>query len=237
MLWFKAWLETKSRVAFTVIWLAFFVGVLAMAGNRSRAPVPVLDALAGALMMLGFCWIFIPVWLAGSGVRTQVGFGRNATRGVHGSTHFTLSLPVTRARLLLTRGAVGLLQSAAIVIALGIASWVLLPVLRDHATLTDGLQHLLAVFVCGTAFYGLSMLAATLLDDTWHIWSCTLLIMALWAPPVRRLLPPAFDVFRPLVEASPILTHTLPWTAMAVAVAAGGIFALHALKVVESTEY
>jgi hypothetical protein len=87
------------------------------------------------------------------------------------------------------------------------------------------------------AFYGLSVLTATLLDDTWHIWSSTLLIMVLWAPPVRRLLPPAFDVFRPLVDTSPLITHTLPWTAMAVSLVAGGVFVLAALHIVKAQEY
>jgi hypothetical protein len=99
------------------------------------------------------------------------------------------------------------------------------------------MQHLLVVFMCGLAFYGLSVLMATLLDETWHIWSTTFLIMVLWAPTVRRLLPPAFDIFRPLVDASPLVTHTLPWTAMSASVVAGGVFVLAALHIVKTQEY
>jgi len=234
MLWFRAWLETRSRVVFTLVWLSFFIGVLASAG-RGNGAVSDIDAVGRLLNIMAFPWIFVPVWLAGSGVRTQPGFGRNATRGVHGSTYFTLSLPVTRARLLMVRGAMGLLETAAVILVMGAALWMLFPPVRT--TPIDGVQHLLVVFVCGLAFYGLSVLTATLLDDTWHMWSSTLVILVLWAPPVRRLLPPAFDVFRPLADASPLLTHTLPWTAMAVSVVAGGAFVLAALTVVKAQEY
>jgi hypothetical protein len=234
MLWFRAWLETRSRVAFTIVWLSFFVGVLAMAGSGGASGIAAVGRL---LFIMAFPWIFVPVWLAGSGVRTQSGFGRNATRGVHGSTYFTLSLPVTRARLLMVRGALGLMETAAIILVLGAALWMLFPVLRTTTTPIEGAQHLLVVFVCGLAFYGLSVLTATLLDDTWHVWSSTLVIMVLWAPPVRRLLPQALDVFWPFTGASPLLTHTLPWTAMAVSVVAGGAFVLAALKVVRAQEY
>jgi hypothetical protein len=236
MLWFRAWLETKWRVAFTIVWLSFFVGVLATAAANG-GDVPGGVAVARLLNMLAFPCVFVPVWLAGSGVRTQPGFGRSAMRGIHGSTLFTLSLPVTRARLVLTRGALGLIATAGVLVMLGVATWMLFPPLRANATPIAGLQHLLVVFVCGLAFYGLSILTATVLDDVWHMWSSTLLILALWAPPVRRLLPSAVDVFRPLAESSPLVTHTLPWTAMAAAVVAGGVFVLAAVRVVQTQEY
>jgi hypothetical protein len=218
------------------VWLSFFLGVLAMAGGAGGG-APGNTAAGRLLAMMAFPWVFVPVWLAGSGVRTQPVFGRNATRGVHGSTHFTLSLPVTRARLLIVRGALGLLETAAVMLVSGFAAWMLFPIVRAASTPILGMQHLLVVFMCGLAFYGLSVLIATLLDDMWHIWSTTFLIVFLWAPPVRRLLPTALDVFRPLVDSSPLITHTLPWTAMVVSLVAGAVFVVAALHVVKTQEY
>src|SRR5688572_14645917 len=127
MMWFRAWLETRSRVAFTIAWLAMFIGILASASaNRRGAP----GSLPRLLDILSFVWVFVPVWLAGSGVRTQAGFGRGATRGLHGSTLFTLSLPVTRTRLMIVRAILGLVETAAVITALGVALWLLLPALR-----------------------------------------------------------------------------------------------------------
>jgi FtsH-binding integral membrane protein len=234
MLWLRAWLETRTRIAFTLVWLAFFVGVLA-ASAAQRREGGTLDVVQ-TLNMLAFPCLFVPVWLAGSGVRTQSGMGRTATRGLHGSTHVTLSLPVTRARLLAVRSALGLVEAAGVIAVLGVAAWLVLPALRATAV-SDGLRHLLVVFVTGTAFYGLSVLAATLLDEMWQMWASTLVILALWSAPVRGLMPQAFDVFRPLSAASPLVTHTLPWTAMLVALVAGALFTLAALKVIEAQEY
>jgi hypothetical protein len=230
MLWFRAWLETRSRVAFTILWLALFVGILATANREEAGP----DRLGRALGVLAFTWIFVPVWLAGSGVKTQAGFGRGATRGLHGSIHFTLSLPVTRARLLIVRSALGLIETATVIAALGAATWLGLPVLREIAPAV-WLQHLLVAFVCGTAFYGLAVLTATLLDDVVHVWTGTLGIMILWS--VRSRLPEVLDFIRPFADASPVVTGDVPWTAMVVAVAAGGLFVLTALKVVQTQEF
>ena len=83
-----------------------------------------------------------------------------------------------------------------------------------------GMQHLWSCS-CADWRLGLFVLMSTWLDEMWHIWSTTILILVLWAPPIRRLLPPAFDIFRPLVDMSPLITHTLPWTAMAVSLVAG----------------
>jgi len=50
---------------------------------------------AGRMMeTMSFFSIFAAVYLAGAGVRTQSAFQR--MQGLHGSTYFTLSLPVSR---------------------------------------------------------------------------------------------------------------------------------------------
>lgn len=236
MVWFKAWLEIRPRALFTGAWLAFFVGVLAL--TPAPAGASLTTGLDRALAMTALPAIFVPLWLAGSGVRTQAGFGRGATRGIHGSTHFTLSLPVTRTRLVLVRSAVGMLVTAGVAATLVTAAWLLLPALRTNAAPADALRHIVVVVACGLAFYGLSTLVATLFrDDVWHMWSTTLAVMVLWAAPVRRALPPMFDILRPLTDASPLVTHALPWTAVAVAALIGGLFLLAAVRVAEAQEY
>ena len=125
MLWFRAWLETRSRIVFTLVWLSFFVGVLAMAGTGGGAPgnTPVGRLLA----MMAFPWIFVPVWLAGSGVRTQPVFGRNATRGSWVDPLYVVAAgdPSATAH---GAGALGLLETAAVTLVSGAAAWMLFPI-------------------------------------------------------------------------------------------------------------
>ena len=105
--WMKGWLETRSRVIFALLWTASYVLFMAVPGREAGKSS---DKLAIVLSMLALAFVFVPVWLAGSGIRTQPPFGFSSTKGLHGSTLFTLSLPVSRARLLLVRSALGLLE-------------------------------------------------------------------------------------------------------------------------------
>ena len=92
MLWYKSWLETRVRAAVAL----FFMGVFLFGEYRSvlAAPRSLFDVEQSA-------WLVVPmicIMLSGAGIVTQPAF--QATKGLHGSTLFTLSLPVTRFRLL-----------------------------------------------------------------------------------------------------------------------------------------
>jgi len=61
-------------------------------------------------------------------VATQPSFV--ASKGIHGSTLFTLSLPVTRLRLLSVRAAIGWLEGSGVIAVLCCALWFRSPALR-----------------------------------------------------------------------------------------------------------
>ena len=58
-------------------------------------------------------YIFTAIFLAGSGVNSQTTYG--LTSGSHGSMLFTLSLPVSRRRLLFVRAGLGAIQTSVLV--------------------------------------------------------------------------------------------------------------------------
>ena len=146
MLWLKGWLETRSRVAFALTWAAGFLLLFGAGVARREGAPPDVNTGLQALSAMALVWVFVPVWLAGAGVRTQSAFGAGATRGLHGSTHFTLSLPVSRARLLLVRATLGLLETAVVIGLLAAVAWFMFPALRESATALDALQYLLTVY-------------------------------------------------------------------------------------------
>ena len=45
------------------------------------------------------------------------------------------------------------------------------------------------------------------------------------------------SAFRAMTDASPLITHALPWTAMGISIGIAGIFFMVALRVVETREY
>src|SRR5271156_3514225 len=98
MLWYKGWLETRFNVFALITVACLFSWVGPPAGQD----------LIG---LVGFLLAIIPLNLAGSGIKTQSPLIK---KGCHGSTYFTLSLPVSRFRLCATRAGLGMLETVGI---------------------------------------------------------------------------------------------------------------------------
>jgi hypothetical protein len=98
MLWHKGWMETRFRLLFTV---GFTTLILVLQYSvRTAAPTPGAKSPALGLVMFSNPTLVLMVCalLGGAGIVTQPSL--QATKGLHGSTLFTLSLPVSRLRLL-----------------------------------------------------------------------------------------------------------------------------------------
>jgi hypothetical protein len=235
MLWFKGWRETRSRVIFAVLWSAMFLSVLAgqsaREGGDARAKVQIV------LSMLTLVWLFIPVWLAGSGIRTQPPFGFGSSKGLHGSTQFTLSLPVTRTRLVLVRAALGLFETVAVIAVLTAGVWLTVPALSADTAPVDWVLYLLTVCACAAGVYGLTLVAAMLLDDVALIPASTVAIIGLWTLHFSGVLPPWTDIFWPMGVGSPLMTHEAPWIPVALTLLAGAAGLLVSLKIAERQNF
>lgn len=229
MLWMKAWLETRWRLLY-VLGLPLAGLALRLSGGVSSAA----DAQK-LLAWLSFFLIFSPIYLAGAGIRTQSGL--QATKGIHGSMYYTLSLPVSRFRLLGARTACGFLEIAAVDAIVFGAAWILFPRVRMMAAPADLLQLILAAIVCTACFFFFSVLLATFLVDSWQIWGSLFVVGALWQVMARAPIPASFNVFRFAGDASPLLTHTLPWPAMTISMAASIVLFAVAWRVVQTREY
>jgi hypothetical protein len=236
MLWLKGWLETRSRVVFALLWALTFLLLFASAVDRSKPIEGSANSLPVLLNALALVWVFVPVWLAGSGIRTQPPFGRGA-RGLHGSTQFTLSLPVSRTRLLLVRATLGLLETAAVIVLLVLVLWTVLPRSRAIASPGDWLMYVVTVLACGAGVYGVALVAATLVDDVWVIPVSTVAIILLWGAQSAGMVPRAANIFRPMAESSPLVTHALPWNPMAIALVMCGVGVVAALWVARRQEF
>jgi hypothetical protein len=98
-------------------------------------------------------WLMRPFMLAGSGLRTEATF--QGQKGLHGSTYFTLSLPVSRLKLFAIRAAFGFLETAGIVVGVCCIAAVIFPELKGQTTLADGLRYVATLFSaawCTTAY-------------------------------------------------------------------------------------
>jgi len=222
--------RTRWRVAH-ILGLVVLILIMGETGGGLRSAEN-----AGNLMFgLSAISIFAAINLAGAGIRTQ-SFLR-VSRGLHGSTYLTLSLPVSRFRLLAVRAGFGLLETTGINVFMIVSAWSLFSLVRGNSTLFDLLRLILAAIVCTACFYFVSVSVATVLDETWQMFGSMFLIGIAWWAMSRFTLPPSVSVFRFMSDASPLLTHRLPWTAMAVSLLASALLFLTALRIVETHEY
>jgi hypothetical protein len=173
--------------------------------------------------------------LSGAGIATQPPF--QATKGVHGSMLFTLSLPVSRLRLVAVRATIGWLEVAGLIGILLTSMWFISPTLRMIATPWGMFEFAATVIICGSSIYSLSVLLATFLEDQWRIWGTMLATVGLWWLSHHIHLPAATDIFLAMSKGSPLFTHTMPWAAMSFALALTAAFFFAALKVAEVREY
>ena len=236
MLLYKSWLETRSRLLLTLVSAVFPIPLFMLTAHTVASPPhPTLAVLRGAMGFTGFFWTFIPaLLLAGSGIKTQT---FRAQRGLHGSMFYTLSLPVSRLRLFLTRAGLGFVELATVLIVAPFSVIVIFPPLRAYVTNLDLLKYWVTLSVCGVAFYSISVLLSTFLDDLTQNWSSMFGLVCLRAVFMGVHVPPSLNIFQAVGEGSPLFTHSLPWATMGVAVACAAIFGSAAFFVLNTREY
>ncbi|MGA8598705.1 MAG: hypothetical protein WB676_28650 [Bryobacteraceae bacterium] len=230
MLWTKAWLETRWRLLYAVALPVSALALPYIMGDAQSAKNA--HVTMGVMASFG---IFNAVYLAGVGVKTQSPFA--AMKGVQGSIYYTLSLPVSRLRMLSVRAGVGLLEFAGVSAVVYGAAWLSFWLPRGSSTPFDLLELILAAITCTACFYFISVLLATFLDDTWQIFGGIFMAMVVWFTVPRILPPPAFNPFGFAGDASPLVTHNLPWPAMAISLILSAILFFVALRIVQTREY
>jgi hypothetical protein len=232
MLWYKGWLETRFRLAFSIAFIGFLLVTAHLAGTKP--PPPGAKPVEGLVLMAQSMVVVFYSMLAGAGINTQPAF--QAVKGLHGSTMFTLSLPVSRLRLLAVRSSIGWLATLGVIATLCVAMWFVL--LRINAvTKTEMIEYAATLMACSSAFYFLSVLLGVFLDDAWRVWASMLCYGAFWLLTTFIPMRPSLNLIRAMGEGSPLIAHTVPWGAMAFSVAlAGGLF-FAAWKIAERREY
>jgi len=230
MLWYKAWLELRWRFAFLagsilILWLMpYWMPWIASA--------PVSRMWVGIQLEFVLLSIFAAIYMAGTGINTQTTYA--ATSGFHGSMLFTLSLPVSRWRLLAVRAGLGALMTGAAVILLAWHTLLHAPV---SANGWQALACITRVLVCTMAVYAVSVLMACVLDEMWAftgavmVWSAVFM-MQYRSDAVARLSP-----LRGLSLISYPVGAPMPWAMLAASLVLSGIFLGAALLVLKRKEY
>ncbi|HTZ60859.1 MAG TPA: hypothetical protein VMB49_22270 [Acidobacteriaceae bacterium] len=229
MLWHKAWLETRFRLLFTLFFMCL---ILTFQHGAATTPPGVhgIVRFSNPILVVMACSM-----LAGAGIATQPTLA--VSKGTHGSTLFTLSLPVSRLRLLGVRAGIGWLEGAGVLGMYCCAFWFLSPTLRGIVTPADMFRYAVTLAGCASAIYCLSVLLATLLDDQWRVWGTMIGSGVYWWVSTHIPFPAFANIFRGMGEDSPLIAHTMPWNVIAFSAGLGIILFFTALKIAKAREY
>jgi hypothetical protein len=229
MLWHKGWLETRFRLLFVLGFIVLFQGLLRNAGDTPQGIYGMVQFSIPTLVVMA-CSL-----LAGAGAATQPSFV--ASKGIHGSTLFTLSLPVSRLRLLSTRAAVGWFEWIGVIGSLCGVLWLSHPALRAMVGPGAMLQYAATLIGCGSSIFAVSLLLGTFLDDQWRVWGTMLTSGGLWWLSTHTPVPVFLDIFRGMGKGSPLIAHTMPWGAIVFSVLLAAVLFFSALSVLRVREY
>ena len=230
MLWHKVWLETRSRFGIGLALLFILAAgsvfeypvasrLITQAGGSPVTNGPlgrvVADALAVQRDFRGFVWWqwhrqnLTQMWTL---FAVLLGSGGLLSRGASSGVLFTMSLPVSRNRLLGVRAATGLAELVVLAIVPTLLIVVLSPVIGERYSLTDVGVYGVCLFLGGAVFFSLALLLSTIFDDVWRplLLTCAVaFVLALGAVALRSL--PPFSVFEVMSAESYFRSGQVPW--------------------------
>jgi hypothetical protein len=235
MLWYKSWLETRWRFL-----IGLGVLLCSAAGSVFTYPqvlrlLPMVPAhLSGELgqrireaaelarTFRGFIWSnWFRENLSQTGTLFAVLLGTAGLLSPSGGALFTLSLPVSRGRLLAVRAAAGLAELFVLALVPSLLIPLLAPAIGASYDLGSVLLHSVCLFVAASVFFTLAFLLSTLFSDPWRP-VLIALALAFALTFVERFVHPAgFSLFRVMNGEAYFRSGHLPW---------GGLLASAALS-------
>jgi len=158
VLWYKAWLETRSRFLTCLATLSIFCAVFV--GHAQTLLRPEWTADYNRLLFVAQQYIVI-IWVLAV---VLLGMGGIVREKSIGTSSLTLSLPVSRARLPVSRVGLGVFQA----IVLGIVPWTTIFLISSLARMPILISqvgfYLLLLIGGGLAYFAMAILVSTLVE-------------------------------------------------------------------------
>jgi ABC-2 type transport system permease protein len=168
VLWYKAWLETRSRFLASLCGMTAVVVLIVHHAEATTRP----DGLSGAQYLARLRsntgeifnasqHIMIAIWILAV---TLLGMGGLIRERAAGSSSFTLALPVSRGRLVSVSIAVGALEA----VCLAVVPWTAVVITADLSgaplLLSQAVFYVTLLLSGGLTYFGLSVLLASLIE-------------------------------------------------------------------------
>lgn len=255
MLWYRVWLETRSRflIGLGLLIIVAVGTVLNYSSAKELAPLARELDVSGPLAKVvkeslelqssyrGYIWLrWFTDNLAQLGTLFAIMLGSGGIVSYTGGrgTLFTLALPVTRNRLIGVRAACGLGQWMLVVFASSLIISVASPLVAEHYGILDTLIHSFSLFIVGALFFCLALLLSTIFNDVWRPMLIALAVAVVVAAcefALRDALP--FGLIRTMTAESYFLTTDIPWIGWLVTGSLSGAMLYGAAIVFQRRDY
>jgi hypothetical protein len=230
MLWYKSWLETRWRFLIGLVLLLCSAAATVFTYPEIVKLLPSAPPNAGGILgekirqsvelareYRGYVW---SSWFRGNLAQWASVFGvLLGTAGVlshPGGALFTLSLPVSRARLLAVRAATGLAELFVIAFIPSMLIPLFSPAIHHTYGVANALIHSACLFVAVAVFFSLAFLLSTVFDDPWRPVLIAIAIAFLLAVIDQLLNRPAFSIYRVMSGESYFRSGHVPWVGLLV---------------------
>jgi hypothetical protein len=227
MLWYKSWLETRwrfliglpllicSAAGIVLLWpkvadlapLAAGVRVQGEIGRQLR------EAVELSSQYRGYVW---SQWFRQNmpqmGTLFAVLLGTGGLLSQHSGALFTLSLPISRKGLVLSRAALGLAELFLLVFVPSLLIPFLSPAVGKSYSIEDTLMQGACMFITASVFFSFSLLLSTVFNDVWRPLMIALSVavaMALSEQFLREVAP--YGIFRVMRGETWFRTGVVPW--------------------------
>ena len=256
MLWRKSWLETRTRFL-----IGLFLLLLLAAGNvleypRVSALIPAarsLDTGRGALGGLirkavelqrdyrGFIWWqwfrqnLTQMWTL---FAVLLGTGGLLSQTSGGAASFTLSMPVSRTRVIGVRAATAVAELLALALVPSLLLPLLSPAVGQSYAVADALVHGACVFAAGLIFFSLAFLLSSVFDDIWRpaLMACVVaVVLAIGEQIVAD--GSRYGIFGAMTAEVYFRTGGLPWPGLFVSAAASAAMLYGAAINIAETDF
>lgn len=245
MLIYKAWLETRWRFC---AGLALLLAISFYTVLRAPDIIQAREQLRPGehILYAQYIWILLykgylqTLWILAAVMLGLGGLWREKSSGV---SAFTLSLPVSRRRLVLVRSAVGAAEAITLAAVPSALIWAISPLSGNSYPLRDALLHAVLMVGGGLIFYGWGVLLAHLMQGefstpTLGLSMCMVLYVVFYVTGLKTYNP--FDVMSGKYQLDPatfLLRADFPWLPVSALLGLTALTLLTAVKVAESRDF
>jgi ABC-2 type transport system permease protein len=251
MLWYKSWLETRWRfliglgmlicsAATVVLTYPQVIKLLPMVPTNLSGPIGerIREAAELSRSYRGYVWSH---WfnqnLSQWSTLFAILLGTAALLVQSGGDLFTLSLPVSRARLLGVRAATGLAELFVIALIPSLLIPIVSPAIGESFGVGSALLYGVCVFVATSVFFSIALLLSTIFSDAWRPLLISLAV-AIGLGLIDQILHnPSFSLYGVMSGASYFRSGHVPWLGLLGSAAASMAFCYAAVVNIQRRDF